>query len=93
MMVLRWIVTALVTMAVLLDCQGLNAREVFYQSGATRQADHVALSRQTHAALEKAGKPVRLVVYPAFGRDGHVLFFQVRQPYWADVVKFLKDKL
>ena len=59
----------------------------------TRQADHVALSRQTHAALEKAGKPVRLVVYPAFGRDGHLLFFQQRQTYWADVVKFLKEQL
>ena len=75
MMVLRWIVTALVTMAVLLDCQG------------------GLLPVRRHAALEKAGKPVRLVVYPAFGRDGHLLFFQVRQPYWADVVKFLKDKL
>ncbi len=66
---------------------------ILVASNDTRQADHVALSRQTHAALEKAGKSVRLVVYPAFGRDGHLLFFQVRQPYWADVVKFLKDKL
>ncbi len=66
---------------------------ILVASNDTRQADHVTLSRQTHAALEKAGKPVRLVVYPAFGRDGHLLFFQVRQPYWADVVKFLKDKL
>ena len=66
---------------------------ILVASNDTRQADHVALSRQTHAALEKAGKPVRLVVYPAFGRDGHLLFFQVRQPYWADVLKFLREQL
>ena len=66
---------------------------ILVASNDTRQADHVALSRQTQAALEKAGKPVRLVVYPAFGRDGHLLFFQVRQPYWADVLKFLSEKL
>ena len=36
MMILRRTVIALVTMAVLLDCQLSNAREVFYQSGATR---------------------------------------------------------
>ena len=59
----------------------------------TRQADHVSICRQIHAALQKAGKQSRLQIYPAYGQDGHRLFFEVRGTYWHDVVKHLKAHL
>jgi dienelactone hydrolase len=57
------------------------------------QADHVSLSQQVNTALKNARKETRLIIYPPYGRDGHLLFFQVRQPYWQDVEKFLKSHL
>ena len=59
----------------------------------TRQADHVSISRQINTTLKDAGKETRLIVYPSYGRDGHRLFFEVRQTYWRDVDEFLKNHL
>ena len=58
-----------------------------------RQADHVRIARQIHAKLGSANKQSRLVVYPAFGQDGHHLFFKVRASYWRDLEQFLKKNL
>ena len=59
----------------------------------TKQADHVRISRQINATLKETGKESRLIVYPPYQRDGHRLFFKVRQNYWQDVEKFLKNHL
>ena len=59
----------------------------------TKQANHVRISEQINATLKNAGKETRLIVYPPYGRDGHCLFFEVRQTYWQDVEKFLKSHL
>lgn len=48
--------------------------------------------RGLERALKDAGKDVRLVVYPAFGGDGHQLFFSVGS-YWKDVTAFLAQHL
>ncbi len=58
-----------------------------------KQADHVSISRQINTTLKDAGKETRLIVYPSYGRDGHRLFFEVRQTYWSDVETFLKYRL
>jgi dipeptidyl aminopeptidase/acylaminoacyl peptidase len=57
---------------------------------------HRTLDRNTHAgtlrlnrALKDAGKDVRLIVYPPYGDDGHMLFFTI-EDYWDDVIAFLK---
>lgn len=59
----------------------------------TRQADHVTITQQLHNTLKAAKKESTLIVYPPFGRDGHQLFFQVRQKHWSDIEKFLKKHL
>lgn len=59
----------------------------------TKQADHVTISQQVNKTLKNAGKDSRLILYPSYGRDGHRLFFEVRQTYWRDVEKFLKNHL
>ena len=59
----------------------------------TKQADHVSICRQINATLKDAEKDTRLIVYPAYERDGHRLFFEVRKSYWQDVQKFLKSHL
>ena len=59
----------------------------------TRQANHVAISRQVESALSRKDKEVTLKVYPAFHNDGHHLFFEVRDSYCRDVEAFLKKHL
>ncbi len=78
----------------LADARRVNLRSlILVARNDTRQADHVSISRQIHSALQTAGKQSRLVIYPAFAKDGHQLFFQVRASYWRDVEKFLKAHL
>ena len=59
----------------------------------TKQADHVSISQQVNTTLKNAGKDSQLIQYPSYGRDGHRLFFEVRQTYWRDVERFLKNHL
>jgi len=59
----------------------------------TRQADHVSISQRINATLKNAGKETQLIFYPPYGRDGHRLFFEVRQTYWRDVEEFLTSHL
>jgi dienelactone hydrolase len=56
-------------------------------------ADHVDLCQQVLAALTAEEKDAELTIYPAFGSDGHELFFEVREPYWSDVLAFLQSTL
>jgi dienelactone hydrolase len=56
-------------------------------------ADHVAHCQQVTDTLNAAGKGVNMTTYPAFGSDGHQLFFEVREPYWSDVIAFFDDAL
>lgn len=48
--------------------------------------------RRMEAALNAAGNPVKLVVYPRYPRDGHEMFEEIGA-YWPDVVAFLKKTL
>ena len=43
-------------------------------------------------ALKKAGKDAKLIVYPPYGSDGHLLFFDVGD-YWPDVIAVLRNRL
>ncbi|MFQ6114224.1 MAG: alpha/beta hydrolase family protein [bacterium] len=43
-------------------------------------------------ALQSAGKQVRLIVYPPYQYNGHLMFFEVGD-YWKDVQKFLQKHL
>ena len=54
------------------------------------QADHVQLAKDVEAALRAANKDVELTIYPEFGKDGHELFFEVRDSYWLEVLAFLE---
>ena len=47
---------------------------------------------EINAALKRAGKDVRLIVYPPYGNDGHAMFFKVGS-YWKDVISFLNAKM
>ncbi len=58
----------------------------------TMGQDLVRTSRRIDRALQAAGRPSRLIVYPSHGEDGHTLFFDVGS-YWVDVEKFLNDHL
>jgi dienelactone hydrolase len=58
-----------------------------------QEADHVEICRLIQTTLEEASKSVELTVYPAFGEDGHELFFEVREPYWSDVLSFFTAHL
>ena len=40
----------------------------------------------------QAGNTPQLIVYPAYGGDGHEMFFEIGA-YWTDVVEFLKKHL
>ena len=55
--------------------------------------DLVQLASQVEQALSEAGKDVQLTVYPPFAANGHELFFEVREPYWSDVLQFLDTNL
>jgi dienelactone hydrolase len=57
------------------------------------QADHVQLAEEVFDALTEAEKQVDLTIYPAFGSDGHELFFEVREPYWSDAVHYFNTTL
>lgn len=52
------------------------------------QDDHVALAYKVEDALASAGVQVELILYPAFGTDGHDRF-QTVGSYWSDVMSFL----
>jgi dienelactone hydrolase len=52
----------------------------------------VRASRRIDRALKAAGRESTLIVYPPYGDDGHTMFFEVGS-YWADVEKFLNDRL
>lgn len=56
-------------------------------------ADHVSFSMDVEAALNAAGKDVALTIHPPWGDDGHELFFEVREPYWSEVIAFLDETL
>ncbi len=66
---------------------------IYVSENDTLQANHVQLSRDVENALLEAGKDVELTIYPPFGEDGHRLFFEVRDPYWSDVILFLDNTL
>jgi len=59
----------------------------------TRSADHVLIARTAESVLRAVGKEVDLIVYPPFEDDGHRLFFEVRDSYWADLLAFLARHL
>jgi len=59
----------------------------------TIMAEHVMIAEEVEQALMDAEKEVDLTVYPAFGTDGHSLFFEVRDPWWPDVLAFLTAQL
>ncbi|MDP6349926.1 MAG: dienelactone hydrolase family protein [Chloroflexota bacterium] len=59
----------------------------------TLQADHASIIEDVEAALLAAEKAVELIVYPPYGNDGHTLFFEVRDPYWPDVLDFFDKRL
>jgi dienelactone hydrolase len=42
--------------------------------------------------LATAGNAPKLVIYPAYGSDGHEMFFEIGG-YWSDVLDFLKKHL
>ena len=59
----------------------------------TRSADHVLIARTAESVLRAVGKEVDLIVYPPFEDDGHRLFFEVHDSYWADLLAFLARHL
>ncbi len=52
----------------------------------------VASSEDLVAKLKQAGRGVTYTVYPSYGSDGHLMFFEIGA-YWPDVVEFLKKHL
>jgi dienelactone hydrolase len=48
--------------------------------------------QQMSDRLSAAGNAPKLVVYPAYGSDGHEMFFEIGA-YWKDVLDFLKKHL
>jgi len=59
----------------------------------TIMAEHVVIAQEVNDALVDAEKEVELTIYPPFGADGHSLFFEVRDPWWSDVLAFLSAEL
>lgn len=64
------------------------------------QDDHVQLAQMTHDSLINGGKNSTHILYPYYDSnedglqntppdDGHELFWEVREPYWSDVINFL----
>ncbi len=66
---------------------------VFVSENDTTQANHVQISHHVEDALVSAGKDVDLTIYPAYGDDGHKLFFVVQEPYWSDLIAFFDEAL
>lgn len=59
----------------------------------TNGQNTIAGMKRMASALNEAGNPARLVVYPGFrGGDGHEMFEEIGI-YWPDVVAFLKQNL
>lgn len=56
------------------------------------QQDHVALAKRLRDSLEGAGRHARLIVYPPYGNNGHMMFFEVGD-YWDHILQFLKESL
>ncbi len=54
--------------------------------------DHFQLSQEVSSTLREAGKTVTMILYPPFSTDGHELFFEVREPYWNDILTFLETE-
>jgi dienelactone hydrolase len=54
--------------------------------------DTVASSNDLVATLKQAGRDVTYTVYPPYGSDGHLMFFELGA-YWTDVVEFLSKHL
>ena len=57
------------------------------------QADHVQIVADVRAAFDAAGKSYTYYLYPAYGDDGHELFWEVQEPYWSDLLDFLTENL
>jgi hypothetical protein len=57
------------------------------------QGDHVQHVEDVEAALSAAEKPFESILYPPFEQDGHEMFWEVRDPYWSDLVAFLDEQL
>ncbi len=64
------------------------------------QDDHVQLAQMTHDSLINGGKNSTHILYPYYDSngdgfqntppdDGHELFWEVREPYWSDIINFL----
>ena len=58
----------------------------------TRGRNTLKTTQQLFRALKEADKDATLIVYPAYGDDGHTLFFSVGS-YWTDVIAFLHTHL
>ena len=54
--------------------------------------DHVALTKTLRDRLLDAGIYARLLIYPPYRSNGHMMFFEVGD-YWNDVVQFLHEPL
>ena len=75
------------------DIGGITAPSlILVAENDTVQANHVQSSRQLRGVLESAGKHAQLIVYPAYKKDGHQMFFEVGD-YWDDVEMFLNEHL
>ena len=67
--------------------------QIYVAANDTYQANHVQLAEDVFDALTEAGKQVDLNIFPAFGNDGHELFFEIREPYWSDAIDFFNTTL
>jgi dienelactone hydrolase len=54
--------------------------------------DHVALTKRLRDHLADGGREARLIIYPPYGSNGHMMFFEVGD-YWSDIVEFLQEHL
>jgi hypothetical protein len=50
-------------------------------------------SRWIRAVLSTAGKPFESILCPPFEQDVNELLWEVREPYWSDLVTFLGEQL
>jgi len=53
----------------------------------------VQIVEDVKTALDSAGKPYTSHLYPPYMDDGHELFWQVQEPYWSDLLDFLREHL
>ena len=57
-----------------------------------KRTDHVAMSKKLKNILHRKGNNVKLIVYPPYKRNGHLMFFKIGD-YWKDLVKFLDKNI